>query len=325
MISSLLSLYIGAALYSPDLASSNIHVIPWSENVNIEEMSNFAKKKPENIAPLIDAKAAIAVDMKNGMILYEKNIHEKMSIASLTKLMTTILIIEENDPAEIVTITNYASKTEGSKIWLTAGEKITIENLLYAALINSANDAATALAEFNSGGKIKDFVIKMNKKAEALNLYSTHFVNPTGLDDLNFLEEQPEKTEDDIAAKDSSLQKPDILDTNSNYSTAYDLALLGKYAWGKSIIRRAVSKKELEISSTNEKITHKLKTTNDLLNSYLKVLGLKTGTTDGAGECLIAIIQNDNGNDIMTVVLNSPSRYKETKILTDWVFRSYQW
>jgi len=103
------------------------------------------------------------------------------------------------------------------------------------------------------------------------------------------------------------------------------MTLLSKYAYGKSFIRRAVTKTELDIASTNEKITHELKSTNALLESYLPILGLKTGTTDNAGQCLIAIIQNEKGNDILTVVLGSQSRYNETKILADWALRTYKW
>ena len=108
-------------------------------------------------------------------------------------------------------------------------------------------------------------------------------------------------------------------------STAYDLALLSRYAYGKSFVRRAVVKKEMDISSTDSRTKHQLKNTNELLGSYLKILGLKTGTTDEAGECLIAIIEDEKGNDILTVVLNSPERYTETKLLADWIFKAYRW
>ena len=81
----------------------------------------------------------------------------------------------------------------------------------------------------------------------------------------------------------------------------------------------------MEIASTNDRTKHKLENTNALLDSYLKVLGLKTGTTDEAGECLITVIENEHGNQILTVILDSPDRYKETKLLADWIFRSYTW
>lgn len=351
MISTFLTLYAAGTLMTNDLPTSTPHVMPWNENVLLETTA-VPEKREENIAPFIEAKAAIVVDLNNGLILYEKNIYEPLPIASLTKLMTTTIILEENDPTEVVTVSKNVSQTPGSKIWLAEGEKITVENLLYASLINSANDAAMALAEHNSGS-IEAFVTKMNNRAQELGLINTTFINPTGLDEDAPLqvtsptekfknpisETTPDKTNNTDKQDPSEESESDAVDsanTNlhttlngsnilSNYSTAYDLTLLGRYAYGKSFVRRAVTKKELEIASTNEVLTHKLKNTNELLDSYLNVLGLKTGTTDEAGECLIAIIENEDGNNILTIVLNSPARYTETKLLADWTFRTYIW
>lgn len=303
MISTVLSLFTAGTLMTNDVPAAAPHVMPWNENVLLEA-TDVPIKNEQNIAPVIEAEAAIVVDLKNGLILYEKNIHEQLHIASLTKLMTTTIVLEENDGSEVATISQNAAETDGTKIWLAAGEKITVENLLYAALIRSANDSAVALAEHNAG-TVDAFVEKMNEKATEIGLYSTSFSNPTGLD------------EDEMTDPDDP--------KNGNISTAYDLTLLGRYAYGKSFVRRAVSKKELEIASTNEALSHKLESTNALLDSYLNVLGLKTGTTDNAGQCLIAIVQNEQGNDILTVVLNSPARFQETKVLADWTFRTYTW
>lgn len=271
-----------------------------------------------------------------------------MPIASLTKLMTVTIILEENNIKDIATVSNHATTTPGSKIWLAPGEKISVENLLNAALINSANDAAVALAEYNSGNTA-DFVNKMNQKSKELGLFSTFFINPTGLDTEKVPGENtnresaasPKKTAAEnkngsgptgiqggtqlILPAETALKQFEPKLPQDNYSTAYDLSLLGRYAFGKSFVRRTVGKKEFEIASSNEKLKHKLKNTNALLDSYLKVLGLKTGTTDEAGECLISVIENDSGNQILTVILNSQDRYKETKILADWVFRTYTW
>lgn len=303
-----------------EVPSNAPHIMPWNENVLLDA-TEIPEKNEKNIAPVIEAKSAIVVDINNGIILYEQNIHEPLPIASLTKLMTTTIVIEENDPKETVTVTKNAAQTEGSKAWLAEGEKITIENLLYASLINSANDAAVALAEHNADS-VENFVKKMNTRSKELGMMSTSFVNPTGLD------EDPTETENNQNSENNDDEKSQNLPEQSEYqniSTAYDLTLLARYAYGKSFIRRAVIKKELEISSINEVLKHQLKSTNELLDSYLPVLGLKTGTTDTAGECLIAIIENPEGNDIMTIVLNSPSRYKETKVLADWALRTYTW
>ena len=294
-----------------DVPSTAPHTMPWNESILLE-VTTIAHKNEQNIAPVIEAEAAIAVDIKNGLILYEKNIHNPQHIASLTKLMTAIIILEENNLNEIATISKNAASTEGRRIWLTQGEKITVENLLYSVLIHSANDAAVALAEYNSK-TIETFSEKMNDKAEDIGLLSTSFSNPTGLDE----DELPPESSEEVIEETTT--------TDGNISTAYDMTLLARYAYGKSFVRRAATKKELEVASTNEVIKHKLQTTNELLDSYLNVLGLKTGTTDQAGECLISIIENEEGNNILTVVLNSPARFQETKILADWIFRSYTW
>lgn len=330
MISALLSLYAAGTLMTNDLPTVTPHVMPWNENVLLETTA-IPQKRTENIAPVLEAKAAIVVDLSNGLILYEKNIHEPLPIASLTKLMTVVIILEENNPTEVVTVSKNVSKTPGSKIWLAEGEKITVENLLYASLINSANDAAMALSEHNSGST-EEFVVKMNDRAKELGLINTNFVNPTGLDEEITQIPNPATSASDQsevastpAAEPASTPATEPAAITNNISSAYDLTLLGRYAYGKSFVRRAVTKKELEIASTNEVLTHKLKNTNELLDSYLNVLGLKTGTTDTAGECLIAIIENEDGNNILTIVLNSPSRYTETKLLADWTFRTYIW
>ena len=324
MISTLLSLYAAGTLMGGDISGNTIsHTMPWNETAQLEA-TRVPIKNPANIEPIINAQSAIAVDLKNGLVLYEKNIHEKLPIASLTKLMTVIVILEENNIKDTATISNFVTKTQGSKIWLAEGEKITVENLLYASLINSANDAANALAQYNSDS-IEIFVEKMNGKSMEIGLTSTFFINPTGLD-----EDMDSKNPRFLDLEKNGAYYTDPKSQNgnmilSNSSTAYDLALLGRYAYGKSFIRRAVVKQEMEIASNNELQRHKLKNTNDLLKSYLTVLGLKTGTTDAAGECLIAIVENESGDTILTVVLNSKQRYTESKILADWVFRSYTW
>jgi D-alanyl-D-alanine carboxypeptidase len=292
MLTALLSLYASTKLMGAMLPGNTVDA--WNSNTLLEA-TDVPEHDAANIAPVIKAKSVIAVDLKNGMLLYEQNGYDHRPIASITKLMTTVIILEENNLNDVVTVPKEATQVDGSKIWLAQDEKITVENLLYAALIPSANDAAYTLAYYNSGGNVQDFVDKMNQKAEELGMHDTHFSNPIGLDEAG------------------------------NYSSAYDLAILGRYAYQKSFIRHAVVIKEMNISSTNGKLTHDLKSTNDLLGSYLKVLGLKTGTTDLAGQCLIAIIENTKGNDILTVVLDSPSRYDETKLLADWIFRTFNW
>ncbi len=234
------------------------------------------------------------MDLESEEILYGKNIHTRMPMASITKLMTILIILEENNLDEVVTVSNNAASTTGSRMNLQAGERITVENLLYGAIIHSANDAAVALAEHNAGS-VSGFVQKMNKKALELELVNTRFQNPIGWDDP------------------------------LNYSSPHDLARLSKIVYQDEFVKKAATIKNMVVRSTNGAYTHRLESTNDLLNSYLNIKGLKTGRTSAAGLCLATIAKSDEGNKIITVVLNSPARFRETKILVDWTFRAYNW
>lgn len=302
MLTSFLSLYIAAQLDSDSsfekfktTHTKNSAVTTASQNLlAILEDSDGPIKDPKKISPIIESGGAIAIDRKTGKILFEKNPHSRMPMASITKLMTALITIEENQLDEIVTITTNAAATAGSNMALRAGEKITVENLIKGLMINSANDAAVALAEHNSGTSAK-FTEKMNKRAEELALSNTHFSNPTGLDDPG------------------------------NYSSPYDLAKLGNYIYNNKLIQEAANTKSTETTSTDGQIKHPLESTNELIGNYPGIKGLKTGKTDAAGLCLIAIAENQSKNEIISVVLNSPARFQETKVLTDWVFRSYKW
>lgn len=303
MLTSLLSIYIAATI-SPDL---NTNSIPFTkeEPISIVKTANIdlqdfietqvaPVKNSQFIAPVIDAKSSIAVDLNSGSILFEKNAHQRRSIASITKLMTAIIILEENNLNEIVTVSSNAANTEGSSMYLLPGEQITVENLLYGLMVSSANDSAVALAEYNAQN-VSTFVEKMNQKASALGLVNTNYANPTGLDQT-------------LA-----------------YSSAYDVAKLAQYVYQNDFIKKAAAIQSIDVQSISGNYNHKLETTNKLLDSYLKIKGLKTGKTDAAGLCLTVIAENDQGKEIVTVVLNSPARFTETKVLVDWVFRAYNW
>ncbi len=266
--------------------------------VSLLSVNRVPVKKNSAIQPEIEAKSAIAMDLDSGVILYEKNIREQLPMASLTKIMTAILILESHDLSEVVTIEeNYGNLKEdevGVRIWLRQYEKITVENLLISLLVRSAGDSALALATYHSGS-VEAFIDEMNAKAKILNLKDTHFLNPIGLD------------------------------ADGHYSSAYDLSILTKYALRKQTFRNIVKIKKATVKSTNGKIAHEFNSTNYLLNSYLDIQGVKTGTTDEAGESLINLARNNYGYEIITVLLNSPDRFQENKSMIDWVFRSYQW
>lgn len=306
MLSSLINFYITAALQPilPITLTQDIPIINTSA-LSIEKLdflsasgnNSIPIKKETFISPIIEARSSVAMDNKTGTVLYEKNSHEHRQIASITKLMTATVVLEElkeGEMASVVTVSKQANVEDGSQMFLRTGERITVENLLYGLLINSANDSAITLAEYNAGS-VEKFVEKMNKKALSIGLTDTHFQNPVGLDN------------------------------SQNYSSAYDVAKLARYAYKNEFIKKAAPTKEMKVQSVDQKYTHELKTTNELLDSYLKIKGLKTGKTDKAGLCMAAVAENDAGNDIITVVLGSPARFQESKILIDWVFRAYIW
>lgn len=268
-----------AAVASLDLLS--VHPIP--------------TKKPEYVSPIITGTSSLAIDLSTNTVLYEKNISEERPIASLSKLMTAVITMEEGKENDVVIVSGTAASTPGSTVWLSRGETITVKNLLAAVMIPSGNDAAVALAEYNAGSE-KAFVEKMNAYAKKFGMTQTKFVNATGLDG-------------------------DI----ENTSTAYDLAILSRYALQYPLLRQYAATKELTITSTEGATTHKLETTNELLGSYLDLKGLKTGYTIKAGECFIAVKDTENGNEILTIVLNATDRFKDTKLLLDWVLHAYNW
>ncbi len=294
MLTSLLNLYAAVTLGTDQNIETTIKEDIRPQYEITLPVSMIPVKKLTAIKPVIAADAAIIVDFDSGEILYERNAKEKLQIASITKLMTVIVALEEGNLEDVVTVSGAASRTEGSKVWLYSGERITLRNLLKAALIQSGNDAAVAIAE-HIAGDVPSFVEKMNKKAKELKLYSTHYANPIGFDNVE------------------------------NYSTVSDLSRLALVAYRNPFIKNTVKLESATISSTNGEQSHDLKSTNQLLSSFLHVLGLKTGHTEAAGLCFVSVIDNKKGNKVITVVLNSPDRFKETKMLATWAFRNYTW
>jgi D-alanyl-D-alanine carboxypeptidase (penicillin-binding protein 5/6) len=241
--------------------------------------------------PVVTAKAAIIIDLDSGKVLFEKNSGEQLPIASLTKLMTAVVARENYSLEDFVIVSRNASKQPAAKIWLQIGEKLLVQDLLKATLIESANDAATALAEKMG---MEKFVEKMNAKAKVLGLRSSSFANPVGYDD------------------------------EANFSTVSDLATLAKYFLRDEFLRKIAATGKTGIASTSG-IVHELYSTNNLFGSYLEIRGLKTGLTEDAGECLAAISRMENGKEILAIVLNSPKRFQEGKALLTWAAKSFQW
>lgn len=219
--------------------------------------------------------------------------NQSKPIASLTKLMTAALVLEKGNLEEVVQVDSQATGVIGSKMWLRSMEKIERKKLLKGLLIQSANDAAFALA-YDHSGNPDSFVQAMNEKAKILGMENTNFTNPAGFD------------------------------RGENYSTSADLLKLVKFLWQFEDFKTIVATKYEEVNSADERFTHKLYSTNKLFESYLAPItfGIKTGTTPLAGECLINFFVKDDIS-LITVILGSNDRYSDVKNLLDWVERNY--
>lgn len=268
---------------------------PFASTLNLSlDIPNAPQKIGDSIAPVLEAKSVYAVDLNTGSPLFVNDIFTRRSIASIAKLVTAMVILDNHELDEKVKVSKAAATTEGSTMMLQPGEEITVGDLLTGMLINSGNDAAFALAEYDAGNE-ENFVKKMNQKGSSLGLKDTNFSNAKGFD-------EPE-----------------------NYSTAFDVMIFGRTALQYPFIRKTVQMKNHEVFSINKKIKHTLESTNELLeNPYFKVVGLKTGSTPAAGESFVSLIKCPNNHEILTVMLHSPNRFQETKILIDWILRNYK-
>lgn len=246
----------------------------------LSDLSTIQSSNSENITePTINSRAAIVYERSSGKILYGKEENEKRKMASTTKIMTAIVVLENTNLDDIVTISSKAEGTGGSRLGLHKDDKISIQDLLYGLLLCSGNDAAVALAEHVSGD-LSNFANMMNSKATSLGLSSTHFVTPHGLDDDN------------------------------HYTTAYELALITNYALKNDVFANLVKTKTYTISINNHPKT--LSNTNELLGNLDGVYGVKTGFTNGANRCLVTAVKRDN-MDIICIVLGADTKKDRTK------------
>lgn len=261
-------------------------------------LSAFAEKEAEK-APLdVKAKSYVLMDASSGKLLLGKSEHERLYPASVTKIMTLLLVIENIDSGKLsldekITASSAAAGKGGSQIWLKEGETMTTDELLRASAIGSANDACTALAERIAGSE-EGFVKLMNEKAKELGMKDTNFVNCTGLDD----------------------------DTTEHLTSAYDIALMSKELLSHERIQNytTVWMDQLRSGATE------LVNTNKLVRFYKGTTGLKTGTTSKAGHCISASAMR-NELHLIAVVLgaeNSTDRFEGAKKLLNWGFANYE-
>ncbi len=262
------------------------------------EMSTAAASSESGAPVSVNAPAYVLMDANTGTLLAEKNSHEKMYPASITKVMTLLLVCEAIDSGtlsydEVLSCSETAAAKGGSQIWLEPNEKMSVRDLLKAAVIYSANDACTLLGE-TIGGSEQGFVNLMNKKAAELGMKDTHFDNCTGLDD----------------------------DTTTHLTTAYDIALMSRELIRFSFIKdyTTIWMDELRGGKTQ------LVNTNRLIRYYPGATGLKTGTTSKAGCCVSATAKRDD-LELIAVVLgaeNSNNRFNGAKNLLDYGFANYK-
>ncbi|MBU0647808.1 D-alanyl-D-alanine carboxypeptidase [Patescibacteria group bacterium] len=281
----------------------NYYQIETKENAGNTEVASVEITLPKYVPqivdslnyPVIEAEVAVVMDVATSGVLYEKNVDRPRAMASLTKLMTALVALEKLDPNQVITIKGEDVDIEPMVMGLIPGEEIYLIDVVRGLLIGSGNDAALTLARVGGGGSVNDFVEMMNQMAVKLGLENTSFANPHGLDDSN------------------------------QYSSAKDLALLTKYAIiNYPIIAEIVNIKEYTVHALNGGYVHYLDNTNKLLDSYLNVQGVKTGFTDNAGQVLITMAE-ENGHRVICVVMNSPDRFQESKMLLDWAFRNHYW
>lgn len=241
----------------------------------------------------IAARGAILMDQESGRVLFERNAHTPMRIASITKIMTATLAIESGKMNEMVTVSKKASGTEGSSLYLEPGDKIKLEDLVYGLMLRSGNDAAVAIAE-HVGGSLDHFVKMMNEKAKEIGMTKSVFANPHGLDDHE-----------------------------NHYSTAYDMALLTKYAMKNEQYRKISGTKEYRCKSLNRSVGTWFNKNKLLTILYPYSTGGKTGYTIRAKRTLVSTAEKD-GLKLIVVTINDRQDWKDHMSLFNMAFQKYE-
>lgn len=241
--------------------------------------------------PDIQAKSALSYDLTTNTILFDKNSSEKLPIASLTKIMTAIVALENLHPADKLTVDAHAATIGEDSMGLSLGEKLTVSELMHGLFLNSGNDASEVLAAGSPFGR-ENFIFQMNKKAEDLGLSNTRFTNPSGLQG-----------------------------DGKQYSTAKDLLVITRFALKMPLVTEVAQLPYYFIPYSKDHKTFELYNETNLLTTYPGVKGLKTGFTDEAGLCLITYLEY-KGHKIVAIILNSPSRREEMIQILDYSLKT---
>lgn len=237
------------------------------------------------------SKSSVVMDLNSGRVLYQKNANEKRLIASITKIMTAIITLENISLNKEIKVGEEVLKMYGTNIYVEVGEKITIKDLLYGLLLRSGNDASVILANAVSKNE-EEFIKLMNTKAQEIGMKNSTFSNPHGLDE-----------------------------ESKNYSTAYDMALLSKYAYQNKTYRKISATKKYTTKTNNK--TYLWYNRNKLLTNYENCTGGKNGYTPSAGRTLVTTASKDNLN-LTVVTLNDPNEYETHEELYEYVFNNYK-
>lgn len=243
-------------------------------------------------APSVSAKSAVLIEAETGRVLYQKNAFVRLPMASTTKIMTALVAIGSGNIDRVVTIPVEATGIEGSSVYLYPGEKLTLRQLIYALLLESANDAATAIA-IEVAGSVEAFAVLMNRKATELGLSATHFMNPHGLDH------------------------------EAHYTTAYDLARIAAAALAEPVFRDICSTTRKTIPLKGDEGTRVLVNHNKMLTRYEGAIGVKTGFTKKSGRCLVSAAERD-GLTLVAVTLCAPDDWDDHTTMLDFGFARYE-
>lgn len=238
--------------------------------------------------PGVSAANAVLMEASTGRILFEKDAHEERPIASITKVMTALVAIRYGDLSDMVTISENAANQSGSSVYLKAGEKVSLEDLLYGLMLRSGNDAAEAIAE-HVGGSTDGFVFLMNETAVYLGMDDSHFMNPHGLDEAG------------------------------HYSSAYDMALLMQHAMSNTVFADIAGSETYQATALSYPWHNK----NKMLTSlYKPSTGGKTGFTSKAGRTLVTSAAK-NGVPLIAVTLNAPDDWNDQMSMFEWGFDTF--
>ncbi|MEA1960667.1 MAG: D-alanyl-D-alanine carboxypeptidase family protein [Bacillota bacterium] len=261
--------------------------------LNMPLVSASGNPPDENRAqPETNGKAVVLLDANSGRVLYENNSHEKLPPASVTKIMTALLVIEKGDLDKNAVISEHAADTPEATIYAEPGEVLSRMDLLYAAMLPSANDACTALAESVSGNEAS-FIELMNQRARELGMKDTHYCNPHGLQ------------------------------TTAHVTSACDLALLAREALSNEAFAKIVGTKQTQIPWVGRDENRVLINQNRLLYRYDGAIGVKTGYTQEAGNCVVGAAKKGDMT-LISVSLNSPTVYDDLQNMLDYGFENYQ-